>query len=107
MGAQYGDLRGPLDKMIAELKRISANTSKCCNLTPSVGTSENTPADVKYLKVTKTNGTGTVTITFPDATVQTLTASGEVFEIPYTGGKYPSVVIESADGGTWSWLTLN
>lgn len=105
--ANYGDLRGPLDKMISELKRIASNTSKCCSLTPSVGTSAETTANAKYLKVTKTNGTGTVTITFPDASVYTLTASGSSFEIPYTGGKYPSVEIASGDGGTWTWLTLS
>lgn len=107
MGAQYGDLRGPLDKMISLLKSIDASVSKCCALNPSVGTSASTTDNAKYLQVTKTNGVGTVTITFPDATVQTLTTDGEVFEIPYTGGKYPSVTIASGDGGTWSWLTLS
>ena len=105
--ANFGDFRGSFDKMIALLKSIDRQTSKpCCTLNPSVGENISIVSGSKYLKVTKTNGTGSVLITFPDATVHTLTAVDSVFEIPYTGGTYPAITISTSTGGTWKYLTL-
>lgn len=107
MGAQFGDLRGPLEKQIALLKQIERNTNcaTCAMVTPSVGTNTNVPAGANYLRVTKTNATGTVNISFPDLSTVSLTADSAVFEIPLVG-KLPAITISSVDGGTWTWLTL-
>lgn len=107
MGAQYGDLRGLFNTQIALLKQIQRNTNcaTCATVTPSVGTDTSIPAGANYVRVTKTNATGTVTISFPDLSTISLTADSDVFEIPLVG-KLPAITISSGDGGTWTWLTL-
>lgn len=106
--ANFGDFKGVFNTIISYLKSIDRNTRciACAGVTPSVGTNTSVPAGASYLRVTKTNGTGTVTITFPDSTVVSLTTNGSVFEIPFTGA-LPAITIESGDGGTWTWLTLS
>lgn len=106
--ANFGDFKGVFNTIISYLKTIDRNTrcTACTSVTPSVGTDTSIPAGASYLRVTKTNDTGTVTITFPDGTVVSLTADGSVFEIPFAG-TLPAVTIASGDGGTWTWLTLS
>lgn len=106
--ANFGDFKPSFNYIISLLKNIDRNTrcATCASVTPSVGTNTSVPAGASYLRVTKTNGTGTVTITFPDSSVVSLTADGSVFEIPFTG-TLPAVTIASGNGGTWTWLTLS
>ena len=107
--AQTGDLLPAFHKMISLLKSIERNTlcTQCSEtvLTPSAGTGGTIEEGARYLRVTKTNDTGTVVITFPDESTVTLTGDGEVFEIPQ-GGKLTEISISSEDGGTWTWIIL-
>lgn len=106
---QFGDLNPVLGKIITLLKQIEHNTAcAVCGVTlsPTVEENASIAAGASYVRVTKTNGVGTVDITFPDASVFTLTAQDEFFEIPYTGGILPAITVSSGDGGTWSTLTL-
>ena len=106
---QFGDLNPVLGKIITLLKQIEHNTSCaiCFSVSPSSDTSGVVPAGAKYLKVEKTNGVGTVTITFPDSSTYDLTADGQIFEIPLSHAKLPEITIASGDGGTWVWTVLS
>lgn len=110
MAAEYGDLRGPLEKMIQLLKSIDRRLlCQVCGseLEPVAATDvAANPASVaagyNTLTVTKTNASGTVTITFPNAATYVLSASGEVFTISgYPLGEY---TITSAAGATFKYV---
>ena len=109
--AEFGDLRGPLDKIITELKRNNRLLSclTCgSSLAPVSATNVDAdpatvPAGYTRLIVTKTNGSGTVTITFPDAQTYVLSTNGEVFDIkgsPNLG----EFTITGAGGATFKYL---
>jgi hypothetical protein len=108
--AEYGDLRGPLEKMIQLLKSIDRRLlCQICGseLAPLAATeAADDPATIAagftQLNVTKTNGSGTVTITFPDASTYVLSADGEVFQI--TGSPtLGEFIITGAGGATFKY----
>ena len=106
MGAQYGDLRGPLDKQIALLKRIEKllGCSTCRENTTTAGANVDVPAGLQSVAILKTNATGTVTITLSDGSTYDLTTQGEGFSDAATAnGKLPIYSIASGDGGEWKW----
>lgn len=107
--ANFGDFRGSFDAMIAFLKRIDRNT-RCiaCGSSrdPIAAVSGDAnpatvPAGYTSLTVTKTNGSGSVVITFPNGNTYTLTADGEVFEIK---GDLKEFTIEGQSGGTFKYM---
>lgn len=102
----FGDIRGPLDKMIQLLKEIGRNTSQsaCCTATTSAGTGD-IPAGFKTVSIMKTDaGAGVVNITLSDGSVFPLTIQGEVF-VDASSDKFvlPSYTISSTLGATWIW----
>jgi hypothetical protein len=106
---EFGDLIRPIEKQIQLLKSI--NRRLLCiqcggDNDPAAGTSsDTTPIPVaegfQTLTVTKTNGSGTVTITFPDASTYVLTTSGEVFTI--SGSPLGAYTITGAGGATYKY----
>lgn len=105
MGAQYGDLRGPLDKQIQLLKSIErALTCATCrdNITLA-GTTGPIPAGLKSFVLVKTSSNSdTVVITLSDGSTYTLTEQGETFSDSLDGaGKLPEYQISGA--GTFKW----
>jgi hypothetical protein len=106
----YGDIRGPLEAILAHLKKIERNT-RCLVCGSSLASIAGTQAGgdplsiiagYTSLRVTKTNGSGTVTITFPDASTYDLTADGEVFEI--SGSPLGEFSISTAGGATYKYV---
>jgi len=106
MGAQYGDLRGPLDKIISILKGIerALTCATCRDNVTTAGEDESVPAGLSSVAIVKTNGTGTVTITLSDGSTYDLTVLGEGFtDAASPNGKLPAYTIASGDSGTWKW----
>lgn len=58
-------------------------------------------AGYSTLVVTKTNGSGTVTITFPNASTYVMTASGDVFTI--SGSPLGEFIVTGAGGATFKY----
>lgn len=110
--AEYGDLRGPLEKMIQLLKSIDRRLlCQICgsDLSPIAATEvADDPATIvagyNTLTVTKTNASGTVTITFPNASTYVLSADGEVFNI--SGYPLGSFTITGAGGATFKYVAF-
>lgn len=106
MGAQFGDLRNPLDKLIALQKETNRllGCSTCRTNTTSAGVNVDVPAGFKSVAILKTNATGTVTITLSDNSTYDLTVQGEGFSDAATpNGSLPIYAITSDDGGEWKW----
>lgn len=105
MGAQFGDLRNPLDKLIALQKETNRllGCSTCRTNTTSAGVNVDVPAGFKSVTITKTNGTGTVVITLSDNSTYTLTANGESFTDTLNNGVLPLYDVATSDGATWKW----
>lgn len=107
MGAQFGDLRGPLDKLIALNKRqvdlLACGT--CQENVTSAGVDSSIPAGFKSIAIVKTSqDTDTVTITLSDGSTYDLTVLGESFEDAASpNGTLPAYTIATGDGGTWKW----
>lgn len=108
----YGDIRGSLDKMISLLKSIDRRLlCQICgsDLAPIAATQAaanpaTIPTGYNTLTVTKTNATGTVTITFPNASTYVLSADGESFTISgYPLGEYE---INAAGGATYKYVAF-
>lgn len=99
----YGDLKPNLDQIARSLRIISGHVQDISKRdTISSEANSSVPAGYRYVKVTKTNGTGTVVIDLGDDTYS-LTTSGSSFELP-VGGVLPAFDISSGDGGTWVWI---
>jgi hypothetical protein len=101
-----------INKLIALTKQIERHTH-CTSCNTGGESSDiqlissgsgNIPAGFRFIKVIKTDGTGTVVLTMSDSSTYTLTASGDIFEIPATGGVFPAITISSSNGGTWQWV---
>lgn len=105
MGAQFGDLRGPLDKLIALNKRqVDLLACATCQENVTSAGTGNIPEGFKSIAIVKTSGNDTVTITLSDGSTYNLTVLGESFEDAATpNGSLPSYTIASGDGGTWKW----
>ena len=117
--AEYGDLRGPLEKLIQLLKAIERHTgciacaeegilpSPVTEITTS-GVGSSVPAGLTSVAIIKTNSTGTVNITMSDSTVYPLTTQGEgISDDASNGTILPAYTISSPDGGTWKWHGIN
>lgn len=98
----YGDLKPSLDEISRHLRHID-NYFQDLKQRSSIiaGTDSVVPEGNRYVKITKTNGSGSVVITLPDTSTYTLTAQDEVFEIP--NGDDVSINVSTSDGGTWKW----
>lgn len=110
--AEYGDLRGPLDKMIQMLKAIERHTrcTSCGGNGGSIGDAAITtagtgdvPAGLRSFSIVKTSpNTDTVTITLSDGSTYVMVEPGEVFVDAATpGGLLPDYTI--AGPGVWKW----
>jgi len=109
---QYGDLRGPLEKVITLLKSIDKHT-RCMvcgsgntplSSTSASGNPATVAAGYQTLTVTKTNASGTVTITFPDSSIYVLSADGEQFTI--SGLPLGVFTILAAGGATFKYYAF-
>lgn len=107
---EFGDLRPILDNIIAKLKAIERHTRCAVCLsslnpiaaTQAAGNPATIPEGYNTLNIIKTNGSGTVTITFPDASTYLLTVDGEEFTIsgsPLLG----EFTIAVASGATYKY----
>jgi len=113
--AEYGDLRGPLEKMIQLLKAVERQltclvcASGASGVIPTVqetvsGVNTSVPAGLTSVAIVKTNSTGTVNVTMSDASIYPLTQQGEgIADDASNGTVLPAYTIASSDGGTWKW----
>lgn len=106
MGAQFGDLRGPLDKLISLQKQTNflLGCGVCSDTITSAGINNSIPAKFKSIAIVKTNDTGNVIITLSDSSTYSLDILGETFiDAATPNGKLPAYVITTSNGGTWKW----
>jgi hypothetical protein len=102
-----GELRPFLGEIARSLRiLVKQSCSETSALAPIAATSvvadpTTIPAGYTHLVVTKTNGSGTVTITFPDSSTYVLSASAEVFSI--TGNTLGSFTIALGSGATYKY----
>lgn len=109
---EYGDVRGPFDKMISLLKSIDRRLlcQICGSDLPPIAATQAAadPATIvagyNTLTVTKTNASGTVTITFPNASTYVLSADGEIFTI--SGYPLGQFTITGAGGATFKYVAF-
>jgi hypothetical protein len=97
--ALFSEFRPVLSEIARYLRLLSNNV--CKTLSPTAGTSGSITTGYTCIKIIKTNGIGTVTITLPDTTVYSLTSLGDDFSV--CGGTLGAFSISSGDGGTWQW----
>lgn len=102
--ALFGEFRPHLNEIARSLRVLVKQACGSSNA-PIAGTSASNPVTIPegytFLSVTKTNGSGTVTITFPDASTYVLTASGEEFIIK--GGFLGEYTITLGSGATYKY----
>lgn len=107
--AEYGDLRGPFEKMIQLLKSIERHT-RCnsCGGDPLISTAGtgDVPAGLKSFAIVKTSSNSDiVNVTLSDGSIYQMIELGEVFiESANNGGVLPDYTI--AGPGTWKWHGL-
>lgn len=121
MAAEYGDLRGPIEKMISLLKDIERHTRCTACAIPDIeggggggGAAEDSigeantsvPAGFRSVSITKTAGEGSVIIEL-DSGEYILTEVGESFNDAATPGNTLHRYDISSETGEWKWHGLN
>lgn len=100
----YGELRPHLNEMARSLRTIAKNTCNSTNTAIAGSQADANPLTLasgyNSLNVVKTNGSGTVTITFPNGNTYPLTTSGQTFTIAGNLGEFS---INAAGGGTYTY----